>query len=586
MRRILLVLALAAAALVLPSSPRASACSCARFDVRESLPKVDGAFVGSLLSRDDPEPVNGAVSSGTSVRYRYQVEQTVKGEIPSGTVEVWAPAHGASCGMETPRGQRTGLLLRWEGDRWSSSLCAQVDPDQLIRAAQPLPPPPGKAPPAVLVGTTHGPGRMLSLDGLGRVVSYGPGDGNVTDVAFCPGGTMLAEAYITSGEHVAYRPGVAVRSAGDLTVAWERLLAADEPLRYVSAVDVACRGQDATEVVAMVVEQIHSESAIRYEGRIVAYTRDHEPRVLWNGEARTGTLSLDGRSAWVSGGPDGRELLRIDVSDGQASDARSVLRLPEGTGQLALAPDGRHLAGVVNPSWNGTGSQPKSRALVMDLSASPVTMVEAEIGPDTSTYNAAVWGSPDRIVFAPAWNKAQPVRLFDAALHEVGSWVGWAATHAAVVGDHLVGLAGPKVITASVATGPASQWADLDSGVPGTVVAFPDGAPIGPAGPPPSTTTSAPPKPTTTTAGPPSSTTTGSTPEPERVTDDATSTTSTVPPAPETPTPGNDVVALPEDGGRGTGGRPILVGGAGAALLAAGAAGLIRRRRAPKLPPL
>lgn len=114
-------------------------------------------------------------------------------------------------------------------------------------------------------------------------------------------------------------------------------------------------------------------------------------------------------------------------------------------------------------------------------------------------------------------------------------------------GDRWTSLAGPKVITAPVDTGPASQWADLESGVPGAIAAFPDGARIGSAGPPPTTTTTS---------------------------------------APPEPDPGDAIVALPEQNGGGTGGRPILAGGAGAALLAAGAAGLIRRRRIPKLPSL
>ena len=178
-------------------------------------------------------------------------------------------------------------------------------------------------------------------------------------------------------------------------------------------------------------------------------------------------------------------------------------------------------------------------------------------------------------MFTPSWND-QPVRLFDPALKDVGSWPGWGASHVTVVGDHLVGLAGPKVITAPVATGPASRWADLESGVPGAIAVFPGGARIGSTGSP-SPTTSAPPAPKTT-AGRPSSPTTAPAAEPEAAGEPSPTTTSI---------PEQSVVALPGNGGGGTGGRPILAGGAGAALLAAGAAGLVRRRRhLPKLPTL
>src|SRR5688500_1845533 len=117
-RRVLLVLLLTAAALVAPSLPHAKACSCAVYDVRERLPGAAGAFVGTLMSRDDPQPTGNVFSSATLVRYRFQVERAVKGDIPSGTIDVWSSGSGASCGLETPGGRRTGLLLRHVDGRW------------------------------------------------------------------------------------------------------------------------------------------------------------------------------------------------------------------------------------------------------------------------------------------------------------------------------------------------------------------------------------------------------------------------------------------------------------------------------------
>ncbi len=181
------------------------------YDVRERLPEADGAFVGALVARHDP-PLGGMVSSADQIRYTFRVERGVKGDIPAETIDVWSAANGASCGLETPVGERAGLLLERDGDRWTSNLCSQADPDVLIRAAQPLPPPDGRAPPAVLVGTTHGPGRMLSLDGSGRVIAYGPGPGTATDFAFCRDAPLLAEAYNAPSEASYSNPGVAIRS--------------------------------------------------------------------------------------------------------------------------------------------------------------------------------------------------------------------------------------------------------------------------------------------------------------------------------------------------------------------------------------
>lgn len=549
-RRFLLVLILTAAGLFGPWTPPAQACSCATFDVRERLPEVDGAFVGRLIARDDP---GGMFSSETLVRYRFTVEQPVKGDIPSGTIDVWASSSGASCGLETPVGQRVGLLLDRDGGRWTSGLCYQADPDVLIRAGQPLPPPDGVPPPAVLVGTTHGPGRMVSLDGQGRIVAFGDGAGNVSDIGFCPGGDLLAEAFSSPDGHSYHNPGVAIRATQDLAVVWERLLAPTGD-RYASVADVACRraGDGAGEVLAIVVEQFSSDdTTVRHEARILLFGRQGEPQLLWRGDATGGTFSAGGTAAYLSGGPDGRQLLHVDLADATAPAVRTLAALPADIGTLALSPDGRHLAAATTyRGWDSTESPPPINGVLVDLAASPPAVAETQLAPGPDTPYSALWAGAGRVVFTPAWDGA-PVRIFDTSLREVGSWTGWSASQATVAGDHLVGLTGGMVVTAPVMTGPAKQWADLESGLPGTVAAFPGGAAIDAAAQPPSTTT--------TTAAP----------------------------SPDVGQTGEQAVAsLPGDGGAGTGGRPLLVGGASAALLAAAAAGLVRRRRLPKLPPL
>lgn len=579
MRRLVLVLVLTAAVLVAPSLPHAKACSCAPSDVRERLPEsAAGAFVGTLVSRDDPQPAGGGLSSATLVRYRYHVERAVKGAIPSGgAIDVWSSWSGASCGLETAAGQRAGLLLRQEDGRWLSSLCEQADPDVLIRAGQPLPPPRGRAPPAVLVGTTHGPGRMVSLDGLGRVVAYGGGDGIATDIAICPGGDRLAEAYTPPSGPSSDGPGVAVRTSDGLDVVWERLVGADGGPGDTSVADVACLGRDGGTVLALAVRHVYSETPARHRALVLAFGRQGEPDVLWQGEATTGTFSPDGRAAYLNGGADGRDLLLVELANPAGPATRTLGRLPAGTGALAIAPDGRHLAGVTTHEyWSGIDPPPSPTAVMVDTSTSPAGVTEAGLGASYAQYGTALWVSPERVLVAPRWG-GQPVRLFDAALRETGRWDGWAATAATVVGDTLVGLDGPKVVTAPVASGPPTTWADLESGLPGAVAAFPGGAAIGSAGSP--TTTTAPATGTTAGGKAPAPTT-----SPPGATEEATSTTSPPPTAPDGAAGGN-VVALPApSGGGGTSGRPLLAGGAGAALLAAGLAGLIRRRRARTLP--
>jgi hypothetical protein len=548
-RRLLLVLILTAAGLFGPWVPPASACSCATYDVRERLPEVDGAFVGRLIAKEEPTPVDGVFSSATLARYRFSVEQPVKGDIPSPTIDVWASTSGASCGLETPVGERVGLLLDRDGDRWTSSLCGQVDPDVLIRAGQPLPPPNGVPPPAVLVGTTHGPGRMLSLDGRGRIVAFGDGAGNVSDLAFCRGNRLVAEAFSSPNEHSYHNPGVAIRRTADLTVVWERSIATGSE-RSMSVSDVGCREKsDAGEVLAIAVEQYSTDTTVHHEVRVLLIGPDGAPRELWRGEATGGTFAADGTAAYLSAGPDGRQLLHLDLADPAHPAARILAELPPEAGAMALSPDGRHLATVTTfRPYSSDESPPPIKAVVVDLGAAPPTVNEVQLATGSGAPYSPLWAGAERVAFVLAWG-GEPVRVFDTALREVASWSGWSASTSAVVGDHLVGMTGGMVVTAPLLTGPQAQWADLESGLPGAIVAFPGGAAIGAPAEPPSTTT--------TTAAP----------NPQ-------------------PTGEHAVASLPADGGSGSGGRLLLVGGAGAALLAAATAGLVRRRRLPKLPPL
>ena len=96
----------------------ALACTCAPVDLVRDLPTADGAFVGTLLEREDREATSTLL---------FRVEQVYKGDI-SNRVEVETARGGAACGIEAPVGERIGLLLERAGGVWSSSLCSQVDP--------------------------------------------------------------------------------------------------------------------------------------------------------------------------------------------------------------------------------------------------------------------------------------------------------------------------------------------------------------------------------------------------------------------------------------------------------------------------
>jgi hypothetical protein len=114
------VVAIAALALALAAD--AFACSCLRVNLVRDLPKADGAFIGTLLEREDREATSTLL---------FRVEQVYKGDIDN-RVEVETARGGAACGVEVPVDERIGLLLTRDGQVWRSSLCSQVDPSAFL----------------------------------------------------------------------------------------------------------------------------------------------------------------------------------------------------------------------------------------------------------------------------------------------------------------------------------------------------------------------------------------------------------------------------------------------------------------------
>ena len=110
------------------------ACTCAPLNVRQTLTETDGAFVGELVARKDPVMLGPVVGPGTSV-FTFRVNRSFKGELGE-LVQVESESDGAACGLEVAQGDRTGLFLMREENRWRSNLCLQVEPQDLRAAAR------------------------------------------------------------------------------------------------------------------------------------------------------------------------------------------------------------------------------------------------------------------------------------------------------------------------------------------------------------------------------------------------------------------------------------------------------------------
>ena len=312
----------AAVAVVATTATPAHACSCAMPDPRSLLAQTEGAFVGRLVARRD--------LGDRRATFTFRVERRIKGTIGS-TVDVESASNGAACGLETTVGDRIGLFLEREAGRWKSSLCWQVSPEDLLAAAQPLPPPNGGGPTTLLVAGRFGPARLLALDARGRTLAYGRGAGSVLHISVCPGRRRAVEVvYLTGGVRVA------VRALPSLRIVRQQTVAAPPG---TSVTQLRCEAADGSRLLLFHATSDRPESAL-----LERLTRTRSA-VLWRGSAIGATLTE--RTAFVLGGARGTRLLAVDT---QTRAARTVGPIPSPSNGLVAAPDGSELAGLTYPA--------------------------------------------------------------------------------------------------------------------------------------------------------------------------------------------------------------------------------------------
>ena len=208
------------------------------------------------------------------------------------TVDVESASNGAACGLETTIGARIGLFLERRAGRWTSSLCWQVSPDDLLAAAQPLPPPNGRGPTTLLVAGRFGPARLLALDARGRTLAYGRGAGTTLLISVCPGARRMAElVQRETGVAVVIRelPGLRlIRSNGSSSRRWAER----------TATALRCESRDGTPAPCAPLERLESRGGS-------TRTSDGTARkvTLWRGVATWGTLTE--RTAYLASGDRG-----------------------------------------------------------------------------------------------------------------------------------------------------------------------------------------------------------------------------------------------------------------------------------------
>ena len=394
--RLFLAGVLAAVAVVAATATPAHACSCAVPDARSLLAQTDGAFVGRLIERRD-------LGDGRAV-FTFRVERRVKGAMGT-TVDVESASNGAACGLETTIGARIGLFLERRAGRWTSSLCWQVSPDDLLAAAQPLPPPNGRGPAALLVGGRFGPARLLALDDRGRTLAYGRGAGSVLQLSACPGARRMAEVVQQdSGLRVVVRelPGLRLVRQRPVT-----------PPFGTTVVALRCETADGERLL------LFHASTSRPAGARLERLSGARSTTMWRGAAIGAALTDE--HAYVASGQQGTRLLALDL---RTRVVRVLGRIPPSPTGLVPGPEGQ-LAGQTYSDVR--------RPLLFRVRLDPFAVVTTRlVGPGDLAFV-----DRRRLVFLPSGGGR--ARVYTPAL-DVASSFAWTAYRSTAVGGTAWGV--------------------------------------------------------------------------------------------------------------------------------------------------
>ncbi len=359
--------------------------------------------------------VVGHSGSGDRRAARLRVEQAFKADL-GGEVTVNTGVGDGSCGVDLDRDRRYGLFLYRERGGWSTSLCGVVEPDDLRRAAAPLPRPAGRGVVAFLAGGGFAGNRLVALDARGRLLAYGAGPGTTSSVAVCPGGRRLVEA-VADGR----RAWLAVRRLSDLRV-----------LRRLggSGGSLHCRDRWARDLLAMTYSEDEPVARSRLQR-----LRGGRWRTVHRGTASDAAYTR--RVAYLNEGRWGRDLVAVDLRTGRE---RPLGRVPEFSRAAAVSPDGTALAVAASPPPIGDET-PRDRVAVVTLGRRPRVRVRTLGVAEESSE--AFWLSAGRLLHGGG---AAHFRVLDRRLRTVRRYrQGWYVRTQVLRGGRLFGLRGDRL---------------------------------------------------------------------------------------------------------------------------------------------
>jgi hypothetical protein len=405
----LLALVALTASVVWMDVERVGACSCVRQDPREWLADGKPAVIGEVVSK---RPVGG--EPGPTYEYRVRVERQFNADLGA-EITLTSASTEAACGFEWNVGQRVGAFLRRDGARWTTNLCLLVEPQKLEEGLLPFPEPLGRGRAVLLAAGDFGAARLMALDGRGRIVAYGKGQGATRQVSVCPGSRRLLEL-VDRGRGAR----LAVRAMRSMRV-----------LRSVSVprASHALRCQDPAGRLALV------STYERRRGQTVArvlHVRGHRVDVagMLPGEA----VALGRRVAYVAGRD---TVAALDLATGRT---RTVGRVRWGT-QIALSPGGRRVAVV-----DSYGVR------LIDL-ATGRTRVDP-----VGQWGPIAWLGRDRLLARLGGGR---IRIYDAGLRALKTHGPYRAVGFARLGRRVFGINGALLVALDLVTGARRTVSEL-----------------------------------------------------------------------------------------------------------------------------
>ena len=315
--------ALLVAIAVAVSTDRAAACTCADRDERDRIEDGEIGVLGRVLERQTTAGEHGFEDHA----YRLRV-QAGRGARFGREATVRVPYDGCG-GAPREVGERLAAFVRRTRGGWVSNGCSVVDPDEFERALQPYPRGRGQGRLALLAGGRFGDARVMALDGRGRVLGYGFGDGEAQQISVCAGSRRAVELVAADDRLV-----VALRDLSSLRILWSIDLPLRSPVLYPDGATVRCGDPEGTTVHAAALEDLrHSVSDPTRIFRVAATGATQIASVPRGYGAHLGP-----EAAYLTRS---RRLLSVDLDDGRAS---RLARVRYHADALGVSPDGRWLA--------------------------------------------------------------------------------------------------------------------------------------------------------------------------------------------------------------------------------------------------